>query len=118
MRLSDLRGTMLVWLCLTLGCSLCLAASAAGKLTVHFIPHTHADVGWLKTVDQYYTGGKPFSKGFGVRLKGRKKKVNRAYSCRCLFWTYVRMLPESQSRGYSRYSHAVCEYPLICVNIL
>ena len=25
-------------------------------LTVHLVAHTHDDVGWLKTYEQYYTG--------------------------------------------------------------
>ena len=30
--------------------------SASQKLTVHMVHHTHDDVGWLKTVDEYYSG--------------------------------------------------------------
>ena len=29
-----------------------------GPVTVHMIAHTHDDVGWLKTVDEYFTGTK------------------------------------------------------------
>ncbi|KAG5060965.1 hypothetical protein JHK87_001994 [Glycine soja] len=32
------------------------ASVVPGKLNVHLIAHSHDDVGWLKTVDQYYVG--------------------------------------------------------------
>jgi len=32
------------------------ATTVEGKLTVHLVPHSHDDVGWLKTVDQYFVG--------------------------------------------------------------
>ena len=32
------------------------AGVVEGKLNVHLVPHSHDDVGWLKTIDQYFVG--------------------------------------------------------------
>ena len=66
-------ATLLVFvtfLCLTFSLSLSKFGEAVEdeeKLQVHLVPHTHDDVGWLKTIDQYYYGANNSIQHAGVR---------------------------------------------------
>ncbi len=55
-------------------------------LTVHLVPHTHDDVGWLKTVDQYFSGTNQTIQSAAVRdildsiLDALEKKPERVFT--------------------------------------
>ena len=38
------------------------------KVNVHLVPHSHDDVGWLKTVDQYFVGANNSIRVIGILL--------------------------------------------------
>lgn len=40
---------------------------SSSKINVHLVPHSHDDVGWLKTVDQYYYGTQKKYSQFSVQ---------------------------------------------------
>lgn len=44
-------------------------------LTFHVIPHTHDDVGWIKTADEYFLGSSNYLNAFGVQVwPGRRRR--------------------------------------------
>eukprot|EP00536_Pseudo-nitzschia_multiseries_P016242 jgi/Psemu1/220670/e_gw1.1054.8.1 len=62
------------------------ATATKRVLNVHVVPHTHDDVGWLKTVDQYYTG--------------RNDTIQKV-SVREILTTVVEALEENPSRTFT-----------------
>jgi len=46
-----------------------------GKLNVHLVSHSHDDVGWLKTVDQYFVGSNNSIQASGVGCRNRMIRV-------------------------------------------
>ncbi|KAL0858609.1 hypothetical protein ABMA27_012444 [Loxostege sticticalis] len=75
----------------------------AGVLNVHIVPHTHDDVGWLKTVDQYYYGMNNSIQKAGVQfiidsvVKELWEKEDRrfVYVETAFFWKWWSLQPKS-----------------------
>lgn len=53
------------------------ASAVQGKLNVHLVPHSHDDVGWLKTVDQYFVGS------------NNSIQVRKSITNDCVHYSYV-----------------------------
>ena len=69
---SWLTSSCLIFLCCFLGassfkCSPNVPVTDAEKLQIHLVPHTHDDVGWLKTVDEYFYGSNNSIQHAGVQ---------------------------------------------------
>uniref|UniRef100_A0AAR2JS97 Alpha-mannosidase n=1 Tax=Pygocentrus nattereri TaxID=42514 RepID=A0AAR2JS97_PYGNA len=63
---GECRSRLTFTRCPARGRSSC-PATKPSMLNVHLVPHTHDDVGWLKTVDQYFYGGRNYIQHAGVQ---------------------------------------------------
>lgn len=74
------------------------------KLNVHLVPHTHDDVGWLKTVDEYFYGLNVSIQNAGVQYildsvvaeLVKEKRRRFIYVETAFFWKWWRTRPEHQ----------------------
>ncbi|KAG5887528.1 hypothetical protein JTB14_022140 [Gonioctena quinquepunctata] len=75
------------------------------KINVHLIPHSHDDVGWLKTVDEYFYG---VHAGIGVNyvissvLQALKQNSNRRFTQveTAFFWKWWQVQSENVRKDY------------------
>ncbi|XP_068130308.1 lysosomal alpha-mannosidase [Hyperolius riggenbachi] len=85
-------------------------AAPDGFLNVHLIPHTHNDVGWLKTVDQYYYGARNNIQHAGVQyildsvipqlLADPKRRF--IYVESAFFWRWWKQQTETMQKDVAR----------------
>ncbi|XP_045462132.1 lysosomal alpha-mannosidase isoform X1 [Harmonia axyridis] len=82
-----------------------------GMINVHIVAHTHDDVGWLKTVDQYYYGSKSSIQKAGVQYildsvtDALKKNPDRRfiYVETAFFWKWWMNQPDHIKHQFKRY---------------